>query len=279
MRKWPRKNARAKQGPSFDQNHSKNHTMKKRLRIVAGNWKMNKTYIEGRDLANEVLESLRTLDGLVVLCPPFIHLQLTSNLIKDMANVRLGAQNCHQEERGAFTGEISVEMLKSVGVDFVILGHSERREYFQETDALIAQKINRVLAAGLRPIFCCGESLAIREAGTHREFVAEQLEHSLFHLDAGELAKVVIAYEPIWAIGTGRTASPEQAQEMHTAIRQHLAGRFGDAVADDLTILYGGSVNAGNAGELFAQPDVDGGLVGGASLKAEEFATIVEKLG
>jgi len=250
--------------------------MNKRTQIVAGNWKMNKTYQDGRSLVIDFLENLRNTDALAILCPPFIHLQMVSNLIKDMASVRLGAQNCHEAEAGAYTGEVSVEMLKSVGVDYVILGHSERREYFGESDALLAKKIDQVLAHNLRPIFCCGEPLDIREKNDHVAYVAQQLEGSLFHLTPEAIAKIVIAYEPIWAIGTGRTASPAQAQEMHAAIRQLMAKKYGEDLAQQLSILYGGSVNAANAKELFSQPDVDGGLVGGASLKAGDFATIVD---
>lgn len=250
--------------------------MKTRQQIVAGNWKMNKTLAEGRELATEIAERLKATNAQVVLCTPYIHLPLVHDLIKDVANLNLGAQNCHQEDKGAFTGEISVDMLKSVGVDYVILGHSERREYFGESDELLAKKVDKVLAGGLLPIFCCGESLEIRDAGTHIEHVQAQIKAGLFHLSAADFEKVVIAYEPIWAIGTGRTASPEQAQDMHAAIRSLLVQQYGAEIADATSILYGGSVNGGNAAVLFAQPDVDGGLVGGASLKAEEFITIVE---
>ena len=190
----------------------------------------------------------------------------------------LGAQNCHQEAKGAYTGEISISMLQSVGVHYVILGHSERREYFGESDALLAAKVDTVLNAGLKPIFCCGEALPVREAEPHLGFVCAQVEAALFHLTAEQVSQVVIAYEPIWAIGTGRTASPEQAQEMHAAIRTLLAGKYGQVVADGISILYGGSVNAANAATLFSQPDVDGGLVGGASLKAAEFIQIIEAM-
>lgn len=252
--------------------------MKTRQRIVAGNWKMNKTYAEGQELIKELLAALPKTDGLVVLCTPFIHLAAAHELLKGQTAIQLGAQNCHQEDRGAYTGETSIEMLQSVGVSHVILGHSERREYFAESDALLAKKTDKVLSAGLTPIFCCGESLDIREADTHVAYVSEQLKAGLFHLSAEQFEKVVIAYEPIWAIGTGRTASPEQAQEMHAAIRHLIAGHYGAEVADTTTILYGGSVNAANAKTLFDQPDVDGGLVGGASLKTAEFATVVAGL-
>lgn len=249
--------------------------MKQRQHIVAGNWKMNKTYEEGRDLAQDIVERLRSSEVTVVLATPFIHLNSIANVIKDISNLKLAAQNCHQEENGAYTGEISVGMLKSVGVDYVIIGHSERREYFNETDELLAKKVNAVLNKGLIPIFCCGEKLEVREANQHLDLVENQVKNALFHLSPEEFGKIVIAYEPVWAIGTGKTASPEQAQDMHLHIRNLLAKQYGDDLAQATTILYGGSANAANAKELFQQPDIDGGLVGGASLKAEDFVTIV----
>lgn len=249
--------------------------MKKRQRIVAGNWKMNKNYEEGRDLAKDIVECLQPSDVIVVLATPFIHLNSISNIIKGVSNLKLGAQNCHQEESGAYTGEVSASMLKSVGVDYVIIGHSERREYFNESDALLAKKVDTVLGKNMIPIFCCGEKLEVREANQHLQLVENQVKNALFHLSPEDFEKVVIAYEPVWAIGTGKTASPEQAQGMHLHIRNVLAKQYGDELAQATTILYGGSVNAANAKELFQQPDVDGGLVGGASLKAEDFVTIV----
>jgi len=249
--------------------------MKKRQHIVAGNWKMNKTYEEGRALAKEIAERLQPSQVIVVLATPFIHLNAIHNVIKDLSNLKLAAQNCHQEESGAYTGEVSVGMLKSVGVDYVIVGHSERREYFNETDELLAKKVNAVLAKDLVPIFCCGEKLEVREANQHLELVENQIKKALFHLSPEELGKIVIAYEPVWAIGTGKTASPEQAQDMHLHIRNLIAKKYGQELAQAVTILYGGSANAANARELFQQPDIDGGLVGGASLKAEDFITIV----
>lgn len=249
--------------------------MKKRQLIVAGNWKMNKNYEEGRDLAKDIVERLQPSQVIVVLATPFIHLNSISNIIKGVSNLKLGAQNCHQEESGAYTGEVSVGMLKSVGVEYVIIGHSERREYFEESDELLAKKVNAVLAKGLVPIFCCGEKLEVREADKHLQLVENQIKNALFHLSPTEFEKVVIAYEPVWAIGTGKTASPEQAQEMHLHIRNLLAKQYGDELAQATTILYGGSVNAANAKDIFQKPDVDGGLVGGASLKAEDFVTIV----
>lgn len=248
--------------------------MKRRHNIAAGNWKMNKNYEEGRDLAYQVVERLTTNNALVIIATPFIHLKAVDSVVRGVSNVKLAAQNCHHEVSGAYTGEISVHMLKSVGVDFVILGHSERREYFNETDDLLAKKTDAVLAGGLRPIFCCGESLDIRESGKHVQHVADQIKNGLFHLSAEDFAKVVIAYEPIWAIGTGVTASPEQAQEMHAEIRQLMTKKYGAEVAAGISILYGGSVKPANAEEIFGKEDVDGGLVGGASLKAEDFVAI-----
>jgi len=251
----------------------------KRIPIVAGNWKMNKNYREGRLLAKGVAEGLPSpLVPVVILGTPAIHLKVVSALARKTPNLEVAAQNCHQAESGAFTGELSVGMIKSTGAKYVILGHSERREYFGETNALLAEKVNAVLGQRLLPIFCCGEPLAIREEGTHVEYVKKQLEEGLFHLKTRQFKKVVIAYEPIWAIGTGVTASPQQAQEMHKAIRQLLVDRYSDAVAEGTRILYGGSVKPGNAEEIFSQPDVDGGLVGGASLKSEDFLQIINSI-
>lgn len=248
----------------------------KRQQIVAGNWKMNKTFEEGKELAEAVAAGLRESDTMAILAPPFIHLSALSLTVQPKLNLRLAAQNCHQETSGAYTGEISVDMLSSVGVQYVILGHSERREYFGEDEALLAKKVDTVLAAGLKPIFCCGEKLPVREAGTHTQLVADQIKGGLFHLSAEAFAHIVIAYEPVWAIGTGVTASPAQAQEMHAVIRQLIANQYGSEVAESTSILYGGSVKPANAEELFSQPDVDGGLVGGASLKAEDFLAIID---
>lgn len=245
-----------------------------RKQIAAGNWKMNTDYNGGRDLAKAVVAGLQPSDVLVVLGAPYIHLKNISGIIQDVSNIKLAAQNCHQEESGAYTGEISAAMLKSCGVDFVILGHSERREYFGEKDELIARKIDIVLRHGMQPIYCCGERLEVREAGKHEELVGEQVKAALFHLSKEQMGQVVVAYEPVWAIGTGRTASPEQAQEMHRHIRSLLQKKFGKEVANATSILYGGSVKPDNARELFGQPDVDGGLVGGASLKAKDFLEI-----
>jgi len=250
-----------------------------RKNIVAGNWKMNKTLEEGMALASEIVNMVSDEvqdNTITILNPPFIHLSSLYHLIKDAPNVFLGAQNCNENTSGAYTGEVSVNMLKSVGADYVILGHSERREYFNESNELLAKKVNIVLENGLTPIFCCGESLEIREDGTFIDFVSRQLTDSLFHLSSDEFSKIVIAYEPIWAIGTGVTASSDQAQEMHAALRNHLASQYGTIIADETTILYGGSCNPGNAKELFANPDVDGGLIGGASLKSRDFVDIIK---
>ncbi|MBO0938985.1 triose-phosphate isomerase [Fibrella sp. HMF5335] len=249
-----------------------------RKKIVAGNWKMNKTADEGLALVSEVVNMVSaevTAPVTVVVCPPALYLTtFKSYLTGD--KLALGAQNCHEKAAGAYTGEISAPMLKSVGVQYVILGHSERRQYFGETNAQLAEKVNIALENGLIPIFCCGESREMRETGDYVGFVKNQLTESLFHLSAEQMANVVIAYEPIWAIGTGLTASSAQAQDMHFALRQHLAGQFGDEVAQNTSILYGGSANAQNAQELFGQPDVDGGLIGGASLKSRDFLTVVK---
>ncbi|WP_421948011.1 triose-phosphate isomerase [Phaeodactylibacter xiamenensis] len=250
--------------------------MTKRKQIVAGNWKMNMDYEQGRDLTKAVIDGLQPSDALVILGTPFIHLRNVASIIKDISNLKLAAQNCHQEESGAYTGEVSASMLKSCGVEYVILGHSERREYFGEKDELIAKKIDAVLGQGMEPIYCCGEKLDVRESGKQNELVAEQVKTALFHLSAADLQKVVIAYEPVWAIGTGKTASPAQAQEMHAHIRSLIRDQYGPEIADSITILYGGSVKPGNAKELFANPDVDGGLIGGASLKAADFNAIVD---
>lgn len=250
-----------------------------RQKLVAGNWKMNKTLDEGLELVKAVLDKLEEKPrGPVVFATPFVHLQAVAKLLKVRKGFHLAAQNCHHEEKGAYTGEISVDMLSSVGVEYVLIGHSERRQYFKETNEQLAQKVNLALAKGLLPIFCCGEPLGIREKGTHVGHVAKQLKASLFHLPEAEFRKIVIAYEPIWAIGTGKTASSAQAQEMHAAIRVLVSKKYGKVVADDTTILYGGSCTPQNAPELFAQPDVDGGLIGGASLKADDFAAIVHAL-
>ena len=250
-----------------------------RKQLVAGNWKMNNDLDEGLKLTSEIVnmveDEVRGNVG-IVLAPPFVHLTKVGQLLRSEARISLAAQNCSEHEKGAYTGEVSAGMLASAGVNFVILGHSERREYFKETNEQLARKTDRVLSHGLLPIFCCGESLEIRENGTYEDFVCNQLKESLFHLSEDEMRKVTIAYEPIWAIGTGKTASSDQAQEMHHVIRSFIAGEYGKELADDLTILYGGSCKPSNAKELFACPDVDGGLIGGASLSSRDFVDIVK---
>ena len=249
-----------------------------RKKIVAGNWKMNKNLEEGLKLATEVVNMVKDEvhnGAKAVLCPPFISLASIHKILSGSA-VALGAQNCSDKASGAYTGEVSVEMLKSVGVSYVILGHSERREYFAETNAQLGEKVNIALKNDLTPIFCCGETLTQREKGIHIDFVNQQLTESLFHLSKEDFLKVVIAYEPIWAIGTGVTASSAQAQEMHASIRKHLVGKYGNDAAEATSILYGGSCKPDNAKELFACKDVDGGLIGGASLKARDFVDIIK---
>jgi triosephosphate isomerase (TIM) len=248
-----------------------------RKKIVAANWKMNLNLDQGAALVNDIFNGEPQLaeDKIVVIAPPFIHLTHTAAQLVAMPYVYLGAQNCHTEASGAYTGEVSAAMLKSAEVEYVILGHSERREYCHETDAMLAKKVNQALSSGLKVIFCCGEPLAIREAGNQNDHVASQIMAGLFHLGEAQMANVVIAYEPIWAIGTGLTATSAQAQEMHAHIRQVLTGKYGEDIAGDTSILYGGSCKPSNAAELFSCPDVDGGLIGGASLKAEDFLGIV----
>ncbi len=250
-----------------------------RQKIVAGNWKMNKTLEEANILASEILGMVADEvkgDVKVIFCTPFPYLTAIKNLLGNNPRISVGAQNCSEHEWGAYTGETSAPMLKAIGIPYVILGHSERRQYFGEDGKLLAKKVDVALKHGLTPIYCCGEPLEVREKNEHEKLVKKQVEESLFHLDASAIQKIVIAYEPVWAIGTGKTASSQQAQEMHAVIRKHIAGKYGQQVADSISILYGGSVNAGNAKELFACPDVDGGLVGGASLKSREFTEVIK---
>ncbi|WP_163323584.1 triose-phosphate isomerase [Draconibacterium mangrovi] len=248
-----------------------------RQKIVAGNWKCNTTLQEGVELAKAVdaiVASEGADDVVVVLGTPFTHI---TKVVESVNTDRIGvaAQNCAAEAKGAFTGEVSAEMVKSTGAEYVILGHSERREYYGETSEILNKKVALALENGLTPIYCCGEALDIREAGTHNEYVVNQLEETVFQLSAEDFKKIVIAYEPIWAIGTGVTASSDQAQDMHANIRAAIAAKFGEEVAEETSILYGGSCKASNANELFANKDVDGGLIGGASLKAEDFIGII----
>lgn len=251
-----------------------------RKQIAAANWKMNLTLLQAESLMNELMAIPHDLKGNqeAVFGVPFPYLINVKSKLAGKKNVFVAAQNCYDKKSGAYTGEVSAEMLKSINVDYVILGHSERREYFNESHAMLAAKVNICLENGLKPIFCCGEPLSVREAGNENSFVETQLKESLFHLTAVQLAGFVIAYEPIWAIGTGKTATNEQAQEMHAYIRKVMAGQYGKEVADSISILYGGSVKAGNAKDIFGQPDVDGGLVGGASLIAVDFAAIIKSL-
>lgn len=251
-----------------------------RKQIAAANWKMNLTLQQAESLMDELIAIPYNLNKNqeAVFGVPFPYLINIKNKLAGKKNTLIAAQNCYDKKAGAYTGEVSAEMLKSIAVDYVILGHSERREYFNESHAMLAAKINICLENGLKPIFCCGEPLAIREAGNENNYVETQLKESLFHLTAGQLTGFVIAYEPIWAIGTGKTASNEQAQQMHAYIRSVMANQYGAAVADSISILYGGSVKANNAKDIFGQPDVDGGLVGGASLVAADFAAIINSL-
>ena len=245
-----------------------------RKHIVAGNWKMNTTVPEGVELAKAVVAKSEEVpsDVKLIIAPPFVHLAPVAEVVKG-TKVGLSAQNCADKEKGAYTGEVSVNMLKSVACEYTILGHSERRQYYGETDAKLVDKIHLALAAGLSPIFCIGENLEQREAGKHFDVVTEQVKNVLYTLTPEEMANVIVAYEPVWAIGTGKTATAEQAQEIHACVRKVLAEKFG-TLAEEITILYGGSCKPSNAKELFAQPDIDGGLIGGAALKAEDFIGI-----
>jgi triosephosphate isomerase len=251
-----------------------------RQQIAAANWKMNLTFQQGEKLLDDILESNIVLSQhqKAIFAVPFPYLIMTRSEVDGASNYFVSAQNCYHKKSGAYTGEVSAEMLHSIGVSYCILGHSERREYFKESNATLAEKLNLCLENFITPIFCCGEPLEIRDAGTQNEYVARQLKESLFHLGAGTIKDIVIAYEPIWAIGTGKTASTEQAQEMHAYLRSVIATQYGDDVAGNIPILYGGSVKANNAKELFACPDVDGGLVGGASLVASDFIEIIRAL-
>ena len=246
-------------------------------KIVAGNWKMNKTVNEGVQLVEDLKNELAKVDAndvTVVVSPPYVNL---SEAVKAASgsSVNVSAQNVHQEANGAYTGEISADMLKSVGVGYVIIGHSERREYFGENAVDIVKKIDAVIAKGLTPIYCCGEVKDERESGKQNEIVGGQIKAELFHLSSEDFGKVVIAYEPVWAIGTGLTASPDQAQDMHAFIRGFVANKYGKDLANETSILYGGSCKPSNAAEIFGKADVDGGLIGGASLKAEDFVGII----
>ncbi len=251
-----------------------------RMKIVVGNWKMNTTVQQGISLIWEITDGIDKMHtkAIVVIAPPFTHLKSFQPVIRNHSHVQLGAQNCHHQNEGAFTGEISASILKELGISFVITGHSERRQYFHETDELILEKLQTILQNNMIPILCVGESLSARKEGIHFEMVKNQLHNSLFKLSEEDVSNVVIAYEPVWAIGTGKNATAEQAQEMHLFIRNLILENFSDEISSDITILYGGSCNEKNAAEIFSQPDIDGGLIGGASLSASSFLQIIQCL-
>ena len=251
-----------------------------RKQIAAANWKMNGTAQQAETLLRDVMEPRIKLKDhqLVIFAVPFPFLQQAIQQQGSETNYYIAAQNCSQYASGAYTGDVSVEMLKSIGIKYCIVGHSERREYFGETNAQLAEKINLLLKNDMIPIFCCGEPLNVREAGSQDKHVETQVQESLFHLSADDIMKIVIAYEPIWAIGTGKTATTQQAQDMHSYLRSVIAKKYGNDVASNISILYGGSVKANNAAEIFGSPDVDGGLVGGASLVAKDFIQIIQAL-
>ncbi len=248
-----------------------------RKNIVAGNWKMNTTLQEGVKLAEEVNEALKTVEPKcdVIVCVPFTHLASVNGVITEKHKLGLGAENCADHAKGAYTGEVSAAMVASTGAQYVILGHSERRQYYGETSETLREKVALALENGLKPIFCVGEVLAEREVGKHFEVVKSQLVDGLFNLSAEDFAKVIVAYEPVWAIGTGKTATADQAEEIHAHIRSVIAEKYGKEVADNTSILYGGSCKPTNAKEIFAKADVDGGLIGGAALKCADFMGIV----
>jgi len=249
-----------------------------RKKIVAGNWKMNKSFLEAEELMAEIAEGIENTKPVkveVVLCPPFLYLEMATDFALE-ASFSVGAQNIYPMDSGAFTGEISPLMLKSLKVKYCIIGHSERRKYFQESHEFLARKVDSLMKHDIIPIFCCGEVLSEREAGSYFDVVRKQLNESLFHLSGESFSKVVIAYEPVWAIGTGVNATSQQAQEMHAFIRDLINEKYGKDIAPGTSILYGGSCNSKNARELFTQPDVDGGLIGGASLKADEFIGVIQ---
>jgi triosephosphate isomerase (TIM) len=255
--------------------------MNMRKKIVAGNWKMNKNFEEGMALVTEIMGMLKDeYQGSceVVLIPPFVHINAVSRMVVETLNIKSGAQNCSNHTSGAYTGEVSADMLKSVGVQYVIIGHSERRQYFNEHNDWLARKVDAVLASELTAIYCCGETIEERNANTHFVVLEKQISEGLFHLSVEQFANVVIAYEPVWAIGTGKTASTAQAQEVHAFIRNLVSNKYGHAVAQNTTIQYGGSVKPENAAELFAAPDIDGALVGGSALQSRSFVDIVKAM-
>ncbi|MCD8025895.1 MAG: triose-phosphate isomerase [Clostridiales bacterium] len=250
----------------------------KRKAIIAGNWKMNKTPNEAKELLNAITPLVKDADCEVVACVPYVDLSVALEVVKG-TNVKIGAENCHWEKSGAYTGEISTGMLTEMGVEYVVLGHSERRQYFGETDETVNKRTKAALAAGLKPIVCVGELLWERECDITEEVIARQIKLDLFDVSAEDVKKTVIAYEPVWAIGTGKTATADQAEEVCAFIRATLAKLYDKETADAVTIQYGGSMNDGNADELLSKADVDGGLIGGASLVAEKFAAIVKAAG
>ncbi|MEP0263939.1 triose-phosphate isomerase [Dokdonia sp.] len=245
-----------------------------RKHIVAGNWKMNNTQAETTALISDLTQKEKTSNAEVIIAPTSINLYTAVSQLEG-SSIQVAAQNMHQAENGAYTGEISASMLKDVGIQTVILGHSERRAYFYENDTLLAQKVNTALSHGLRIIFCFGEELDDRKNGKHFDIVESQLKNAIFHLTSDQWSQIILAYEPVWAIGTGETASPEQAQEMHAFIRKTVSESYDVTTANNVSILYGGSVKPANAKEIFSKPDVDGGLIGGAALKADDFFAIV----
>lgn len=251
-----------------------------RDQIAAANWKMNLTFQQGEKLLDDILGAGINLlpHQKTIFAVPYPYLTMTRSEVSEEPNYYAAAQNCHHKKSGAYTGEVAAEMIHSLGIQYCIVGHSERREYFSETNAMLADKVNLCYENFITPIFCCGEPLYIRDEGKQNQFVATQLEESLFHLTEAQVSSIIIAYEPIWAIGTGKTATIQQAQEMHAWLRSVIAGHYGEKTAARIPILYGGSVKAGNAKELFECPDVDGGLVGGASLVAADFIEIIRSL-
>jgi len=251
-----------------------------RIQIAAANWKMNLTFQQATKLLDDILAAEIKLKNhqKVLFAVPFPYLTMTRSEVAEEKNYYAAAQNCYSQKSGAFTGEVSAEMLHSLTIPYCLVGHSERRQYFNESNEILAEKINRCIENFVTPVFCCGEPLSIREAGSQNEFVKTQLQQSLFHLSAEKIKDIVIAYEPVWAIGTGKTATTGQAQEMHAFLRTVLESKYGTEIAQNISILYGGSVKPDNAKELFACPDVDGGLVGGASLVAADFVQIIKAL-
>jgi len=250
--------------------------MQTRKKIIAGNWKMNLDYSDSKNLIQDIakLKEDYNADAEIIVIPSMPYLSVFHELLKDNDWIKLGAQNCYTKNSGAFTGESSPTQLKSLGVSYCLVGHSERRDCFSEDYAFLSQKVKALLEVGITPIFCCGEQLQVRDSNVFKEFIMRQIEDSLFSLSAQDLAKVIIAYEPVWAIGTGKTATAAQAQEIHNLIRNRIAKDFGEKTANSMSIIYGGSMNPDNARELLAQKDIDGGLIGGAALDAETFAQI-----